>query len=250
MKKGILSKETLAVAVLTFTGYFIGLLYEIGYSKYYDFPLSLISVDIKSIVVGSASIAALVFLSFVFISFIYTVAKSLGAIGKVIIYSASYGSLFLYLILVNYLFTGAGGKYFYALIGTYVILTILNAPIKFNKKTFSLEMVQATTSKESPSINPVKDKFRQIEGDVKSCVMLIMIISVFILATGAYSARIAKEFYAFNKDSEQYAIVRIYGENLLTKRIIDKKTTKGTYIFKADDISGLKLENVVVESNM
>ena len=58
---------------------------------------------------------------------------------------------------------------------------------------------------------------------------------------GIYSATQQTSFDTFVLKKDEYAILRIYGDNIVTKKIINKKMSNGIYIFKTDDFKEVQI---------
>ncbi len=61
------------------------------------------------------------------------------------------------------------------------------------------------------------------------------------MSCGTYSARLQVSFVTFTLKNNEYAILRIYGENIITKQIVDNKMSDGIYVFKTDDFKGIEI---------
>lgn len=71
--------------------------------------------------------------------------------------------------------------------------------------------------------------------------MVVFPLRIFITNCGVYSARLEVSFNTFKLKNNEYAILRIYGENIITKKVADKKMSDGIYISKTDDFNGIEI---------
>lgn len=251
MIKDLLNRETLLVAVLTLGGYLVGLLYEVGFSLYFRYPASFISVDIKSIFFGLLSVALLLFFLTVIIKIMDDISRNFKGMRALILHSTIFGFILLYCGLVFYLLTGKSGIYIYAVAGAYCIFLLLLYPFGYKKNGITLEEGVVKLAVKMYGSSKVKEsKLSAIRESVIAYSFVCAAMGILVISVGTHFARVNESFYTFTYDSSKYAIVNTYGENLITSRVIDNNLTTGIYIFKDSELKKLELKREKLINNL
>ncbi|WP_431296456.1 hypothetical protein [Rahnella sp. PAMC 25559] len=251
MIKFLLKKETLLVAILTLAGYLVGLLYEVGFSLYFKYPASFISVDIKSIIFGLISVLALLFFITATISVMDSLSRKFKGARALLLYSTIYGGLLIYCGLVYYMLTGSGGIYLYGILIAYIACLLLFFPYGYKKKGITFEEgVKEVVIKMSSQNDSAKSKEKKFFESVLAYSFMSAALGIFVVGVGSHFARMNQSFYTFYLEKTKYAIVGTYGNNLITSKVIDNKISTGVYIYKDSEIKNALLKREKINNDL
>ncbi|EQA7375959.1 TPA: hypothetical protein ACSQ42_000858 [Klebsiella aerogenes] len=220
--------DGLTVAILTASCYVAAYFFEAGYARQSGIPIELISISLGNIISTSIFLFFATVIAFFACTFPYIVTTRILGKYQLAVVSSFIFSLAIFALLNIYLL----GE-----LTKGVLIKTLSAWIAFSLLFY---FMRSEKKNESPSkhIKPLSEKIHDITG---MFFWLFFPCAFFIMSCGTYSARLQVSFDAFTLKNNEYAILRIYGENIITKQIVDNKMSDGIYIFKTDDFKGIEI---------
>lgn len=218
--------DGLTVAILTASCYVAAYFFEIGYARQSGIPIELISLG--NIISTSIFLFFATSIAFFVCTFPYIVTtRTLGKY-KLAVMSSFIFSLAIFALLNIYLLGELTKGVLIKTLSAWIAFTLL----------FYFMMNEKKNGPPSKHIKPLSEKIHDITGVF---FWLFFPCVFFIMNCGVYSARLQVSFDTFTLKNNEYAILRIYGENIITKQIFDKKMSDGIYIFKTDDFKGIEI---------
>ncbi|RTN88279.1 hypothetical protein [Enterobacter bugandensis] len=247
MVKFVKERESVLVALLTAFSYIIAYLYEIGFSFFYKFPASLITINISTMLFGiffcSLLYAAL------HITF-YSLMKGIDKFG-IIWYgltSALINRFTYWYITLLFYFILPLPPYTLFLACTCILaldyFTYSPNPFKTSRKEY-IKILKENIIKETN-----KKEIKEIKKDFFSLFSISFSVGIMIACYGYSNAKETKEFFTFVKEGKQYAILKKYDNYVIANKTFNNKLTKGTYIFNIEDISGINIEEKVINNSI
>lgn len=205
--KFLKERESTFVALITATSYLIVFLHEVGFSYFYSYPISLISIDISTMLFG-----------LFFCSLLYAVLY--------FVYSSLMKGIDKYGILWYGLVSAITNRFHYWLI-TLLLYFILPIPpyYLFFACAFVLVLDYSFYSpnifktKRKAYINKLKENIYkreeekgkvEIKNDFFSLFCMSFTIGILISCYGYSNAKEMKSFFVFEKDKQRYAIIKKY----------------------------------------
>lgn len=234
----LIKKETLVVAFLTLLSYGTALIYELPSSKIFEFPFDLISIDVK--ILFSSGIRTLIFFTFLstLVRFFYKSLLSFGAIGNYLVALFFKSGISLFMGLLAYIITNEMLA-IYSSVFLILFLIIMYTPWKKIKNNNMETLLNESISKMFNENNIKKELSLGEKAGALGFTGLLYIL--FVQAIGTIDARNPREFYTFNLEKNNYAIIKIYGDNLVAVKLNSEKKRVGTFYFKTDIISNKEI---------
>lgn len=239
MLNKLINKETLLIAFVTFLSYGTAMISEFAAAKVYDFPFSMVIIDIK--ILYSSVMLTLLYASILSLAiiFILKVTFKLNPLKRNI---ASVLIVSFFFIIIGYLvyYITNDNLSLYSTAITSISIIVIYMPWKeiTNKKNI-IRTLKNNAKEESTS---------KIESDIHSLRELtgtgVFILFLYVLSVAAIGTNIARNpqyFFTFELNGERYAILKTYGDNLITAKLNEKNLKSGTFFFKSDAISTKEL---------
>ncbi|WP_273908485.1 hypothetical protein [Enterobacter bugandensis] len=220
--------DGLTVALLTASCYVAAYFFEAGYARHAGIPMELISISLGNIVTTSIFLFFASVVAYFACTFPYILITRRFGDYKIAVVSSFVFSLVIFALLNIYLMGQLTIGVIVKSLCAWIILTLL----------FFLMINEKKDTVSSESDKPLTDKIHNITG---TFFWLAFPCIFFILNCGIYSARMQDAFDSFTLNNNKYAILRIYGENIIAKKLIDKKMSGGIYIFKTDDFKAVEI---------
>lgn len=220
--------DGLTVAILTASCYVAAYFFEAGYARQSGIPIELISISLGNIVSTSIFLFFATTIAFFACTFPYILITRNFGENKLAVVSSFIFSLAIFALLNIYL------------LGELTKGAIIKTLIAWMVFTFLFYFLINGMESDSPSKNtkPLSNKIYDVTG---TFFWLFFPCAFFIMSCGVYSARLEVSFNTFKLKNNEYAILRIYGENIITKRVVDNKMSDGIFIFKTDDFNGIEI---------
>lgn len=220
--------DGLTVALLTASCYVAAYFFEAGYARYAGIPIELISISLGNIVSTSIFLFFATVVVYIVCTSPYIIITRKFGNYKLAIVSSFIFSLVIFSLINIYLVGELTQGVIIKALCAWIILTFLFYFI-INEKKDTIP---------SASEKPLYEKINDVTGKF---FWLSIPCVFFILNCGTYSARLQDSFDTFTLKNNKYAILKIYGENIIAKRIVDKNKSNGIYIFKTDDFKDVEI---------
>ena len=228
MLRYLKKSDGLTVAILTASCYVVAYFFEAGYARQSGIPIELISISLGNIISNSIFLFFATVIAFFVCTFPYIVTTRMLGKYKLSVVSSFIFSLTVFALLNIYLLGELTKGVLIKTLSAWIVFTLL-----------FYFMINEKKDEPSPKhIKPLSEKINHITGIF---FWLFFPCAFFIMSCGVYSARLQVSFDSFTLKNNEYAILRIYGENIITKQVVDKKMSDGIYIFKTDDFKGIKI---------
>lgn len=220
--------DGLTVALLTASCYVAAYFFEVGYARHVGIPVEIISISLGNIVSTSIFLFFATVIAFFACTFPYIIiARNFGK-HKIAVLSSFVLSLVIFALLNIYLLGELTKGIIIKAICSWLFLTFV----------FYLLINDGNKTVDSEKPKPLFNKIYDITGLI---FWLFFPCAFFIMNCGIYSATQQTSFDTFVLKKDEYAILRIYGDNIVTKKIINKKMSNGIYIFKTDDFKEVQI---------
>ena len=220
--------DGLTVAVLTASCYVAAYFFETGYARQSGIPIELISISLGNIISTSIFLFFATVIAFFACTFPYIITTRILGKYKLAIVSSFIFSLAIFALLNIYLLGELTKSVIIKTICAWIIFSLL----------FYFMINDMENEAPPKHTKPLSTKIHDVTGIF---FWLFFPCAFFIMSCGVYSARLEVSFDTFTLKNNEYAILRIYGENIITKRVVDKKMSDGIYIFKTDDFKGIEI---------
>lgn len=221
------------VIILTILGYCVALMFERGYAKIFNYPFSMITVDIKSLFIAILSVFVFVFVLLLPAILLFKCMLKFNTIVRYII-------MFVSFLLLGYIihFSSWGGTLFG------VILILLVSIVGMSCCTdYLLKSLTEPNAPENTSIESYINYFLNYK--IVSFISFYIFVFVWVMAVGLsvgrFYAQNINDFFTFQKDNNKYAIIKQYDNTLITAKIIDNKLESKVTYFTTDSLNGLVL---------
>lgn len=230
----LLKKETLIVALATALCYTGAYIYERGFSVYFGIPTELISVTPGSIITTVFLFIAFLMVLYMMSSLPILISRSEKLKNTYIIVALNLSPAWILLNLIFFLMSGFKASNFAIVTAAYLFLCI--------SVTLSITETCATNK-----LNVAKNT-KGILTSIDDAVALVFWFSfIFFSITsgmGTFIARTTDNFNTFTYKNEEYKLIKNYGDNVIAVKTKDTNKAKGVYIFKSEELSGIRMNQV------
>ncbi|HEL4715853.1 TPA: hypothetical protein UOA09_004182 [Klebsiella pneumoniae] len=230
----LLKKETLIVALVTALCYTGAYIYERGFSIYFGIPTELISVTPGSIITTVFLFIAFLMVLYMISSLPISISRSEKIKNSYIIIALYLSPVWILLNLIFFLMSGFKASSFAILTAAYLFLCI---------------SVTLSTTKKCATNKPNTEKItKSLLTNIDDAVALVFWFSFIFFAItsgmGTFIARTTDNFNTFTYKNEEYKLIRNYGDNVIAVKTKDANKAKGVYIFKPEELSGIRMNQV------
>ncbi|CAH5385893.1 hypothetical protein AI2932V1_3058 [Klebsiella pneumoniae] len=227
----LLKKETLIVALATALCYTGAYIYERGFSVYFGIPTELISVTPGSIITTVSLFLAFIMALYMISTIPIVISNSKKIKNKYIITALSFAPVWILFNLIFFLTSGFKIQTFTIVTIAYLFLCI----------SLTISLLQTPPpNKPSPD-----EKTKRIQTYIDNAIAFTFFFSLTFFAItsgmGTFIARTTDNFNSFTYKNEEYKLIRNYGDNIIAIKIKDANKTKGVYIFKPEELSGIRM---------
>lgn len=242
MLKLLKNHETLAVAFLTAILYVGSYFYERGSAIYYGIPPELITITpsamISMVVTSFIFVVILFFVCNVVIKLMLRWTKS-----ERLIKCAILSPVLLFWLAIGYLNNDLSYKGIASSFLIYFALCLAIIVLGSNKLDSNQDKNNqfTTNSIDSQASKTFSKKAYDFSG------LIFWMGFIYLLSThslGKNSAEKQNSYDGFISNGENFAIVKIYGDAFIAKKIRDGKFSDGIYIFKTDDFKKISINKI------
>lgn len=230
----LVKKETILVALATALCYTGAYAYERGFSIYFGIPTELISVTPASIITTVALFFAFLITLYMASTFPLLISKNEKIKNKFIIISLTLSPVWILFNLIFFLM--AGFK-----ISTIVFITVFYFLLCIG---LHLSMPVNQSQDKTENKNEKIDFLSKIDNATAYVVWFSLLFYAITSGMGMFIARTTENFNTFTFNNEEYKLIKNYGDNIITIQTKDKNNTKGVYVFKAEDLKGVRITQV------
>ncbi|HHX4024655.1 TPA: hypothetical protein ACU917_005793 [Klebsiella michiganensis] len=226
----LLKKETLIVALATALCYTGAYIYERGFSVYFGIPTELISVTPGSIITTVSLFIAFIMALYMISTIPIVISNSKKIKNKYIITALNFAPVWILFNLIFFLISGFKTQTFTIVTIAYLFLCI---------------SLTISSSQNSSPNKPTTNGTQLIQTYIDNVIAFTFFFSLTFFAItsgmGTFIARTTDNFNAFTYKNEEYKLIRIYGDNIIAIKMKDASKTKGVYIFKPEELSGIRM---------
>lgn len=238
MLKTLKKSEAILIALITAILYSGSYFYERGSAVYYGIPTDLISISPASITIMVITVFTFITYVYFFSSFIIIVATRKTQNRFLLLYSI-FSPVIIFWIGITFLNGELTWRNAIKSEIFHIVLTlILLMGSKHPQRKGSLDVEQNSSKHNNNSI------FTNIDNTAAIIFFLALAFSLATHGLGKYIANISDKYDGFTIKNEHYAIVKIYGDNFIVKKISDGKLTHGIQIFDKADLKNITIEKV------
>ncbi len=224
----IKKNDGVTVALLTASCYVAAYFFEAGYAHHFGIPAELISITLGNIISTSIFLFFATIIAFFACTFPYHIVDRFFGKNIIAILSSIALSLVVFALLITYLLDEITKSSIITAVFAWITLTF----------GFYLWIDPDTTSSQVQKNQTLLSKIQDITGVF---FWLSFPCIIFIMSCGTYSARHQTKFDTFEVKKTEYAILKIYGDNIIAKKAIDNKVSDGIYIFKTENLGEVKI---------
>lgn len=245
IRKWIIEKEGVLLAVIPFAGYLIAFSFEAGYSNYYDIPIRFIDFNFITIVIATAVAILYLYLFYLYIHFALLIKKEKHVIWHVM------SRIMLYLLPPVFWIVFIEGSTVawrvFWVIAALITLYYLVPPLlsRQEKGGYWLGVKQMLNSKathEEP--RPISGKNNLFES-IHSVMMPVALSIIICFAIGRSYAETEKQFWVL-ENSPDTIMLRKYGDYMVLKKYNVKthEIEDGVQVRRLADSGGLSIKLV------
>lgn len=238
--------ENYILAAAPVLGWFAALGYERGYADYYAYSMDFVSVDVKSIMLSLMAIVMYASLALYFAHLIKgatesqnTLIQSLGRIGMfslvplLLSFCVAFERAQMYLLAFSFMV---------ALCFIYV------TPLFLKGGSYLDRLREVISSTESPLTigNGFQDSSATSRGLIY--VTFGLMFYGFCYGAGTFHAKNKRDFYVYELNEDEYAVLAAYGETLISAKMDGEKISEDIFVRKAVLEGGVFYKKVRLEA--
>lgn len=222
------TSEGYVLAAVPVLGWFAALSYEKGYANYYSYPLELIQVDLKSVLL---SLMAIVLYVSVILFFLDLVSKGLRSEN---VFLKSLGKIGIFCVVPMFgafILALDRGQLYVLLMVSIIALCFLYVPPIFGKEGSYIERL----SKEVDGFRPFgmsAEHFDIRRSDLSAHSRFSLLICFGLIfyglcyGAGGFEAQRKEDFYLHEFNGSSYVVLASYGDLIIYSRLDGKKVTE------------------------
>ncbi|MFP1916701.1 hypothetical protein ACLEEZ_14230 [Lonsdalea quercina] len=227
----LLKKETILVALATALCYTGAYAYERGFSLYFGIPTELISVTPASIITTVALFSTVLMTLYMTSTLPLLVSQNEKIKNKLIIIILTLSPVWILFNLIFFLMAGFKTS-------TIVFITVFYCLLCLG--------IEHQPQDKPRNEKNVKGFLSKIDNATAYVFWFSFLFFAITSGMGTFIARTTENFNTFTFSNEEYKLIKNYGDNIIAIKMKDKNNTKGVYIFKAEDLKGVRITQVIV----
>lgn len=217
----IKKSEALTVAILTASCYVTAYLFECGYNNFFSIPNELISISVGEIISTTISLFVASVIAFFGCTFPYVVITRHFGYYKITVIASLIASFITFILLNIFLISGITRETLIKASLAWIIITLVMFFCYNDNDDNNFSMAYPTIS-----------KIHDVSGSI---FWLGLAYIIFVSSCGTYIARQKTIFHTFTSDNTKYAIINIYGDNFIAKKLKNNKPSGDIFIFRPED---------------